>query len=159
MFLSRLHLSLHTTHKDVRIFASLQVDCGDLVQHLDKCSTAMQHGRAHTLLLIHRLISHSCITTDCWTTLCTLRVKILLTHTPAPPRSLNENVHLFKLYKSVRVKFEIWLTPPVIILSSWSVNYFLHWCLMPDTLKDYSPFFQQPQYNNNQSKTNTSTSE
>lgn len=41
-----------------------QVDWGDLVQHLAKCSTAMQQWSAHCLFT--GWISHSCTATDCW---------------------------------------------------------------------------------------------
>lgn len=54
----------------MRTFASTQVDCCDLVQHLAKCSTAMQQRSAHCCLFTG-WISHSCTASDCWITLCT----------------------------------------------------------------------------------------
>lgn len=51
--------------RSIRAIALRRVDWGDLVQHLAKCSTAMQHWSAHCLFT--GWISHSCTTTDFWT--------------------------------------------------------------------------------------------
>ena len=77
-----------------------QVDWGDLVQHLAKCSsTAMQQWCAHCLFT--GWISHSYTASDCWATSTTETNEILPSNTHTTPPALT---HSFKLHKSISAK-------------------------------------------------------